>query len=125
MCMYQIVEVIWVVGFLWLVLMKWEVDFVEQNFGCWQGMNCVQFIVSWFVGLSWFVDINEFVFGGESFMDFYYCICCIIEWINFEVVGQDIIVVVYGGIIKVVLGFVFDGQLEWGLFFDIDNCLVI
>lgn len=118
---HQTAEAIWEAGYPRPASMPWEADLAEQNLGRWQGMNRAAFIASRPVGSSWFADINEPAPGGESFMDLYNRARRVIERINNDSAGQDIVAVAHGGTIRAAIGLALDGQVEKALSFDIDN----
>jgi broad specificity phosphatase PhoE len=121
---HQTAEAIWATGFPRPATMTREVAFAEQHLGQWQGMNRAAFLASRPVGSHWFAEIDQPAPGGESFMDLYNRACRVIDQINVEQAGKDVIAVAHGGTIKAALGLALGGQPERGLAFDIDNCSV-
>jgi alpha-ribazole phosphatase len=121
---HQTAEAIWAAGFPKPAGMTKEAAFAEQHLGQWQGMNRAAFLASRPAGSHWFADIGEPAPGGESFMDLYNRVRGVIERINAEHAGRDLIAVAHGGSIKAAIGFALGEQPEKGLAFDIDNCSV-
>ncbi len=121
---HQTAEAIWATGFPKPASMPREAALAEQHLGQWQGMNRAAFLASRPPGSHWFAAIDEAAPGGESFMDLYNRTCSVIERINREQAGKDVIAVAHGGTIKAAVGLALGGQPETGLAFDIDNCSV-
>ena len=121
---HQTAEAIWATGFPKPASMPREAALAEQHLGQWQGMNRAAFLASRPPGSHWFAAIDEAAPGGESFMDLYNRTCSVIERINREQAGKDVIAVAHGGTIKAAVGVALGGQPETGLAFDIDNCSV-
>jgi alpha-ribazole phosphatase len=121
---HQTAEAIWATGFPKPASMPREAALAEQHLGQWQGMNRAAFLASRPPGSHWFAAIDEAAPGGESFMDLYNRTCGVIERINREQAGKDVIAVAHGGTIKAAVGLALGGQPETGLAFDIDNCSV-
>jgi alpha-ribazole phosphatase len=121
---HQTADAIWSAGFPKPATMQHETALAEQNLGQWQGMNRAAFHASRPVGSHWFADIDEPAPGGESFMDLYTRVRGVIERINAEHAGRDVIAVAHGGTIKAAIGLALGEQPEKGLAFDIDNCSV-
>jgi broad specificity phosphatase PhoE len=57
-------------------------------------------------------------------MDLYNRVRRVIDRINIEHAGRDVVAVAHGGTIKAAVGLALAGQPEKGLAFDIDNCSV-
>ena len=121
---HQTADAIWAAGFPKPAKMAHEADLAEQHLGAWQGMNRAAFLASRPAGSHWFADIGEPAPGGESFMDLYNRVRGVIERINTEHAGRDVIAVAHGGTIKAAIGLALGEQPEKGLAFDIDNCSV-
>jgi alpha-ribazole phosphatase len=121
---HQTANAIWAAGFPRPSTMQHEADLAEQHLGEWQGMNRATFLASQPIGSSWFSDIDVPAPGGESFMDLYNRVRGVIERINVDQAGRDIIAVAHGGTIKAAIGLALGHQPEKGLVFDIDNCSV-
>ena len=122
---HQTAEAIWAAGFPKPADMAHgEVDLAEQHLGAWQGMNRAAFLASRPAGSHWFADIDQPAPGGESFMDLYNRVRGVIERINTNHAGRDVIAVAHGGTIKAAIGLALGEQPEKGLAFDIDNCSV-
>ncbi|MGA7809822.1 histidine phosphatase family protein [Bradyrhizobium sp.] len=121
---HQTAAAIWASGFPKPAAMTQEAALAEQHLGQWQGMNRAAFVASRPVGSHWFADIDEPAPGGESFMDLYNRVCGVIDRINLEQAGADVIAVAHGGTIKAAIGLALGGQPDKGLAFDIDNCSV-
>jgi broad specificity phosphatase PhoE len=121
---HQTAEAIWAAGFPKPADMAHEADLAEQHLGQWQGMNRAEFIASRPAGSHWFADIEVPAPGGESFMDLYNRVRGVIDRINFEHAGRDVIAVAHGGTIKAAIGLALGEQPEQGLAFEIDNCSV-
>ena len=62
--------------------------------------------------------------NGESFMDLYNRVRRVIDRINVEHAGRDVVAVAHGGTIKAAIGIALGGQPEKGLAFTIDNCSI-
>jgi broad specificity phosphatase PhoE len=121
---HQTAEAIWATGFPKPESMPREAALAEQHLGQWQGMNRAAFLASRPPGSHWFAAIDEAAPGGESFMDLYNRTCSVIDRINREQAGKDVIAVAHGGTIKAAVGLALGGRPETGLAFDIDNCSV-
>src|SRR6202165_5881943 len=121
---HQTADAIWAAGFPRPAAMLREPALAEQNLGEWQGMNRAAFLASRPIGSSWFADIDKPAPGGESFMDLYNRVRGVIDRINVEHCGQDVIAVAHGGTIKAAIGLALGNQPEKGLAFTIDNCSV-
>src|ERR1700730_14664734 len=121
---HQPADAIWAAGFPKPATMQHEADLAEQHLGEWQGMNRAAFLASQPIGSSWFSNIDVPAPGGESFMDLYNRVRGVIERINVEQAGRDVIAVAHGGTIKAAIGLALGNQPEKGLAFDIDNCSV-
>ncbi len=121
---HQTAEAIWAAGFPKPAAMPHEAALAEQHLGEWQGMNRAAFLASRPAGSHWFADIDEPAPGGESFMDLYNRVRGVIERINVEQAGRNVIAVAHGGTIKAAVGLALSGQPDKGLAFDIDNCSV-
>ena len=121
---HQTADAIWAAGFPKPADMAHEVDLAEQHLGAWQGMNRAAFLASRPAGSHWFADIDQPAPGGESFMDLYNRVRGVIERINTNHAGRDVIAVAHGGTIKAAIGLALGEQPEKGLAFDIDNCSV-
>jgi alpha-ribazole phosphatase len=121
---HQTADAIWSAGFPKPATMTQEAALAEQHLGRWQGMNRAAFLASRPVGSHWFADVEEPAPGGESFMDLYNRARGVIERINIEHAGKDVIAVAHGGTIKAAIGLALGHQPEKGLVFTIDNCSV-
>ena len=121
---HQTAEAIWAAGFPKPSAMPHEAALAEQHLGQWQGMNRAAFLASRPLGSHWFADIDEPAPGGESFMDLYNRVRGVIERINVERAGRDVIAVAHGGTIKAAIGLALGNLPEQGLAFDVDNCSV-
>jgi alpha-ribazole phosphatase len=121
---HQTAAAIWAAGFPKPEKMPHEADLAEQHLGEWQGMHRATFLASMPVGNSWFGPIDKPAPGGESFMDLYNRVRGVIERINAEHAGKDVIAVAHGGTIKAAIGLALGHQPEKGLVFDIGNCSV-
>ena len=85
--------------------MAHEVDLAEQHLGAWQGMNRAAFLASRPAGSHWFADIDQPAPGGESFMDSYNRVRGVIERINTNHAGRDVVIAVaHGSTIKAAIG---------------------
>ncbi len=122
---HQTAEAIWAAGFPKPSTMKQEAGLAEQHLGEWQGVNRAAFFASRpiAVGSYWFAPIDEPAPGGESFMDLYNRVRSVIERVNAEHAGRDVIAVAHGGTIRAAVGYAI-GNPEKGLAFTIDNCSV-
>jgi alpha-ribazole phosphatase len=121
---HQTADAIWAAGFPKPEKMPHEAGLAEQHLGEWQGMNRAAFLASRPAGSHWFADIDQPAPGGESFMELYNRVRGVIDRINDEHAGRDVIAVAHGGTIKAAIGLALGEQPEKGLAFDIDNCSV-
>src|SRR6202051_1381169 len=121
---HQTADAIWSAAFPNPAARAQEAALAEQHLGQWQGMNRAAFHASRPVGSHWFADIDVPAPGGESFMDLYSRVRAVIERINAEHAGKDVIAVAHGGTIKAAIGLALDHRPAQGLAFDIDNCSV-
>src|ERR1700686_4476594 len=121
---HQTADAIWAAGFPKPARMAREAALAEQHLGQWQGMNRAAFLASRPLGSHWFADIDEPAPGGETLMDPYTRVRGVIERINAEQAGRDVIAVAHGGTIKAAIGLALGNQPEKGLAFTIDNCSV-
>jgi alpha-ribazole phosphatase len=121
---HQTADAIWAAGFPKPEKMPHEAGLAEQHLGEWQGMNRAAFLASRPAGSHWFADLDQPAPGGESFMELYNRVRGVIDRINDEHAGRDVIAVAHGGTIKAAIGLALGEQPEKGLAFDIDNCSV-
>jgi alpha-ribazole phosphatase len=123
---HQTADAIWEAGFPRPAKMVHEAALAEQHLGEWQGLNRAAFFASRpiEVGSYWFAPIEDPAPGGESFLDLYNRVKGVIDRLNSEQAGRDIIAVAHGGTIKAAIGLALGGQPEKGLAFTIDNCSV-
>ena len=121
---HQTADAIWAAGFPKPEKMPHEAGLAEQHLGDWQGMNRAAFLASRPAGSHWFADLDQPAPGGESFMELYNRVRGVIDRINDEHAGRDVIAVAHGGTIKAAIGLALGEQPEKGLAFDIDNCSV-
>ncbi|MGA2292975.1 histidine phosphatase family protein [Bradyrhizobium sp.] len=123
---HQTAEAIWSAGFPRPPKLHQEPALAEQNLGQWQGLNRAAFFASRpiAVGSYWFAPIDDPAPGGESFMDLYDRVRGVIERVNREQAGKDVIAVAHGGTIKAAVGLALGNQPELGLAFTVDNCSV-
>jgi alpha-ribazole phosphatase len=122
---HQTAEAIWAAGFPRPAQMTQEADLAEQHLGEWQGLNRKAFYASRpiEVGSYWFAPVDEPAPGGESFMDLYNRAGRVIQRVNADHAGRDVIAVAHGGTIRAAVGLAI-GSPEKGLAFTIDNCSV-
>src|SRR5436309_5364949 len=123
---HQTAAAIWAAGFPKPDAMPHEADLNEQHLGDWQGLNRADFFASRpiDVGSYWFAPIEEPSPNGESFVDLYTRVRRVIERINAEHAGRDIVAIAHGGTIKAAIGLALGNQPGRGLAFTIDNCSI-
>jgi alpha-ribazole phosphatase len=121
---HQTAAAIWAAGFPKPQKMPHEAGLAEQHLGAYQGMDRAAFLASRPLGSHWFGPIDEPTPGGESFLDLYNRVRSVIERINVEQAGRDVIAVAHGGTIKAAIGLALGDQPGKGLAFDVDNCSV-
>ena len=99
-------------------------DLAEQHLGAWQGMERKPFYAERKVGTHtlWFGPADERPPGGESFVDLYDRVRPVIERLNLEHRGRDIVAVTHGGTIKVALAVALGLVPQSALNFTIENC---
>ena len=123
---HQTAAAIWAAGFPKPDAMPHEADLNEQHLGDWQGLNREAFFAARpiNVGSYWFAPIDEPSPNGESFMDLYNRVRRVVDRINLEHAGRDVVAVAHGGTIKAAIGIALGDQPERGLAFTIDNCSI-
>jgi len=101
-------------------------DLAEQHLGEWQGMERKPFYAERKVGTHtlWFGPADERPPGGESFVDLYERVRPVIERLNVEHRGRDIVAVTHGGTIKVALAVALGIVPQSALSFTIENCSI-
>jgi broad specificity phosphatase PhoE len=99
-------------------------DLAEQHLGTWQGMERKPFYAERKVGTHtlWFGPADERAPGGESFVDLVARVRPVIERLNVEHRGRDIVAVTHGGTIKVALAVALALDPQAALGFLIENC---
>jgi broad specificity phosphatase PhoE len=99
-------------------------DFAEQHLGDWQGLERKPFYAERKVGTHtlWFAPAHERPPGGESFADLIRRVHPIIERVNSEHRGRDIVAVTHGGTIRAALALALGLEPQAALGFLIENC---
>jgi alpha-ribazole phosphatase len=100
-----------------------EPGLAEQHFGDWQGQTYASLAEQRAEEYHrfWFAPARERAPGGESFVDLIERVAPVIQRLNHEFAGQDIIAVAHGGTIRAALGLALDLSPEVSLGFTIDN----
>jgi len=100
-----------------------EPDLDEQSFGDWQGQTYVSLAQQRAEEYHrfWFAPARERAPGGESFVDLIERVAPVIQRLNRDFAGRDIIAVAHGGTIRAALGLALDLSPEVSLSFTIDN----
>jgi alpha-ribazole phosphatase len=98
----------------------------EQHLGAWQGMERKPFYAERKVGTHtlWFGPADERPPGGESFVDLYDRVRPVIERLNGEHKGRDIVAVTHGGTIKVAVAVALGLDPQAALSFLVENCSI-
>jgi alpha-ribazole phosphatase len=101
-------------------------DLAEQHLGEWQGMERKPFYAERKVGTHtlWFGPAEERPPGGESFVDLYDRVRPVIERLNVEYRGRDIVAVTHGGTIKVAIAVALGLDPQAALSFLVENCSI-
>jgi alpha-ribazole phosphatase len=101
-------------------------DLAEQHLGEWQGMDRKPFYAERKVGTHtlWFGPAEERPPGGESFVDLYDRVRPVIERLNVEHRGRDIVAVTHGGTIKVAIAVALGLDPQAALSFLVENCSI-
>ena len=101
-------------------------DLAEQHLGSWQGMERKPFYAERKVGTHtlWFGPADERPPGGESFVDLYQRVRPVIERLNVEHRGRDIVAVTHGGTIKVAVALALGLDPQAALSFLVENCSI-
>ena len=99
-------------------------DLAEQHLGAWQGMERKPFYAARKVGTHtlWFGPANERPPGGESFVDLVERVRPVIERLNAQHRGRDIVAVTHGGTIKVAIALALGLDPQAALSFLVENC---
>lgn len=100
-----------------------EPDLAEQDFGDWQGRTYVELAAERAEEYHrfWFAPAQERAPGGESFIDLLERVTGVIDRLNRDFAGRDIIAVAHGGTIRAALGLALALSPEAALGFTIDN----
>jgi alpha-ribazole phosphatase len=100
-----------------------EPDLAEQDFGEWQGRTYVELAAERAEEYHrfWFAPAQERAPGGESFVDLCERVTSVIDRLNRDFAGCDIIAVAHGGTIRAALGMALALSPETSLGFTIDN----
>ena len=98
----------------------------EQHLGEWQGMKRKPFYAERKVGTHtlWFGPADERPPGGESFVDLVARVRPVIERLNKEHRGRDIVAVTHGGTIKVAVAMALGLDPQAALSFLVENCSI-
>jgi broad specificity phosphatase PhoE len=100
-----------------------ERDLAEQHFGEWQGQTYASLAEQQGEAYHrfWFAPARERAPGGESFVDLIERVAPVIQRMNQDYAGRDIIAVTHGGTIRAALGVALDAEPETALSFTVDN----
>lgn len=100
-----------------------EPGLAEQNFGDWQGQTYASLAEQRAEEYHrfWFAPARERAPGGESFVDLVERVAPVIQRLNRDFAGHDIIAVAHGGSIRAALGLALDLAPEAALSFTIGN----
>lgn len=102
-----------------------EEDLGEQNFGSWQGRLREEVYAELDPRhMFWLAPAHTQAPEGESFTDLMVRVGAVIERLNTEHVGRDIVAVAHGGTIRAALGHALKLDPEAALAFQVDNCSV-
>lgn len=100
-----------------------EPGLAEQDFGSWQGQTYAALAER--LGEEyhrfWFAPARERAPGGESFVELIERVTPVIDRINREHAGRDIIAVAHGGSIRAAIGYALGLSPEASLCFTVDN----
>ncbi len=100
-----------------------EPDLAEQNFGDWQGKHRAEIFDSMDPGHPfWLASATTNPPGGESFADVVGRVSAVINRLNADLTGRDIIAVAHGGTIRAAIGHALGLTPERALAFEVDNC---
>lgn len=101
-------------------------DLAEQHLGAWQGLERKPFYAARKVGTHtlWFGPADERPPGGESFVDLVDRVRPVIERLNVEHRGRDIVAVTHGGTIKVAIAVALGLDPQAALSFLVENCSI-
>lgn len=99
-------------------------ELAEQHLGEWQGQERKAFYAARRVGTHalWFAPADECPPGGESFADLVHRVAPVIDRLNLEHRGKDIIAVTHGGTIRAALGLALGLTPQASLAFSVENC---
>jgi alpha-ribazole phosphatase len=100
-----------------------EPGLAEQHFGEWQGQTYASLAERRAEEYHrfWFAPARERAPGGESFVDLVERVAEVVQRLNRDFAGRDIIAVAHGGTIRAALGLALDLPPELALSFAIDN----
>jgi alpha-ribazole phosphatase len=100
-----------------------ENGLAEQHFGEWQGQTYAALAERQAEDYHrfWFAPARERAPGGESFVDLIERVVPVIDRVNREHAGRDIIAVAHGGTIRAAIGYALGLSPEASLCFTIDN----
>jgi alpha-ribazole phosphatase len=103
-----------------------ESGLAEQHFGEWQGQTYASLAERRAEEYHrfWFAPARERAPGGESFVDLVERVGEVIQRLNREFAGRDIIAVAHGGTIRAALGLALGLEPEACLAFTMENCSV-
>lgn len=100
-----------------------EHDLAEQNFGEWQGRVRAEVYAELPMKHTfWLAPAHSRAPGGESFVDMMERVRQVIDRLNAEHVGRDIVAVTHGGTIRAAVGLALGLDPEAALACQIDNC---
>jgi alpha-ribazole phosphatase len=102
-----------------------EEDLAEQNFGAWQGRLRAEVYAELDPKhMFWLTPAHTRAPDGESFVDLMTRVGGVIERLNAQHVGRDIVAVTHGGTIRAALGHALKLDPETALTCQVDNCSV-
>jgi alpha-ribazole phosphatase len=98
----------------------------EQHLGDWQGQERHAFRLAQNITAMdfWLTRGDAKAPGGESFPDLAARVVPVIDTLNLEFAGQDIVTVTHGGTIRAAIGHALGGPIVQSHAFVIDNCSV-
>ncbi|MDA0787460.1 MAG: histidine phosphatase family protein [Proteobacteria bacterium] len=100
-----------------------EKDLAEQDFGEWQGRKREDVYAELDPKhMFWLAPANTKAPGGESFADLMARVGVVIERLNAEHTGRDIVAVTHGGTIRAAIGHALKLDPEAALTCQVDNC---
>ena len=100
-----------------------EEDLAEQDFGDWQGRKREEVYAELDTKhMFWLTPAHTRAPNGESFADLMTRVTGVIERLNAEHVGRDIVAVTHGGTIRAAIGHALNLDPDAALACQVDNC---